>query len=172
MKDHFSHNIPRWNAVIMPHLSKIVSPRILLVNPSGPHCALWLRENLRRADIVEAKMKRGSGSVMEMLAGLKAESFDLIYIDLGPDARFTMEAAVMTFPLLKARGIMAFDDYTHDKLHGARCPKPAIDRFADIYARYIKVLHASWEFVLMKRTRPLASKVCASEFYHENVGNI
>jgi hypothetical protein len=98
-----------------------------------------------------------------------------VYIDKGPDARFTLDAAVMAFGLLRPSGMMVFDDYTTDVMHRpAVCPKMAIDFFTSVYAPYVKIVHTSWQVMLLKRSHPLKSdpSYCRSEFYHENLQSV
>lgn len=109
---------------------------------------------------------------LEKLPPLKHESFDFVYVDSGHDARFTLEAAVQSFNLLKPGGLMVFDDYTTDRLHGYQCPKPAIDAFVSVYSKYLKVFHASWQLMLLKRRNPLRVPPCKSEYYHEDLDKV
>ncbi len=54
------------------------------------------------------------------------------------------------------------------------CPKGAIDAFASVYAPYVKIVHASWQLMLLKRSRPLphTPPFCRSEYYHESLGSV
>jgi hypothetical protein len=183
--DHFSNNLERMNTYVLPVLSKKTKSHILDIAPQEGRSTIWFLENLKDSHVTVLQNKPGKNlkhnlaqfgtrvTIIEDFSQLKHDSqFDAIYIDLGPDSRFTLEAAVTCFPKLCSKGLMIFDDYTTDHMHGFRCPKPAIDSFANCYARYIKVIHASWQFILMKRTKPLSSKMCNSEYYHENVSRI
>lgn len=64
------------------------------------------------------------------------EGFDFIYIDADHTTSATLENAVMSYPLLKVGGIMAFDDYTWmaDTRNLLDSPAPAIDAFKYLYA--------------------------------------
>jgi predicted O-methyltransferase YrrM len=192
-KDHFSNNIPRWNTIVKPFLLKkggVV--RVLDIEPVEGRSSIWILENIPNSHVTAISLNKKhlehlqhnlkhfgdrakiitATHLSRALSGLQEDSFDFIYIDSGKDARYTMEAAVMAFTLLRYKGMMVFDDYTTDHLHGQACPKPAIDHFADCYARYIKVIHATWQFILIKRTKPLTIKACRSEYYHENIDQI
>lgn len=196
-KDHFSNNISRWETVVRPYLMKRgPAVKILDIEPVEGRSSIWILENIPNSEVIAVSLttnKKTKAHLQHNLSrfGNRAKvvsatdlqeainqltsdkEFDLIYIDGGRDARYTMETAVFSFPLLKPRGMMVFDDYTTDHLHASSsCPKPAIDRFADCYARYIKVIHATWQFILLKRSKPLPIKGCLSEYYHENVKNI
>ena len=183
--DHFSNNLERMNTFVLPVLSKKIKTHILDILPQEGRSTIWFLQNLKDSHVTVLQTKPGKNlkhnlaqfgnrvTIIEDFSELKQkDEFDAVYIDLGSDSRFTLEAAVTSFSKLCPKGLMIFDDYTTDHMHGFRCPKPAIDSFANCYARYIKVIHASWQFILMKRTKPLPSKMCESEYYHENVSRI
>ena len=73
--------------------------------------------------------------------------FDFIYIDGSHQAPDVLLDAVLGFELLKAGGVMAFDDYLwQEPLPGGadpiRCPKISIDAFTNIYCRRLRCLRA------------------------------
>ena len=103
---------------------------------------------------------------------LEGKKFDMIYLDMGAGSKEVLEAAVLAFPLLKGRGMLIFDDYTTDKYHANSCPKPGIDAFLGAYAQDVKVVHATWQLVCLKRTKPLKRVACKSEYYHEDIRTI
>jgi predicted O-methyltransferase YrrM len=107
----------------------------------------------------------------EVQRGLRG-AVDFMYIDAIGDARGTLEAAVLAWPLLRTHGMIVFDDYTHDRAHGPACPRPGIDAFLDAYAHELKMLHASWQAMLIKRAKKLPVAGCFSEFYHEDVAHV
>jgi Methyltransferase domain len=100
------------------------------------------------------------------------EKFDFIYVDADKESKAVLEQAVLAWPLLKSRGFLVFDDYTHSREHDQACPRPGIDAFLYNYARYLKVRHAGWQVVVQKRSRPLPIRGCRSEFYHEDLATI
>jgi predicted O-methyltransferase YrrM len=82
------------------------------------------------------------------LAGLIATGeapFDLIYIDGSHTAADVLTDAVLAFQLLRVGGLMIFDDYLWSmepalSVDPLNMPKPAIDAFAMIFLRRIRVL--------------------------------
>jgi len=83
----------------------------------------------------------------KLLAEGKQGYFDFIYIDGSHQAPDVLLDAVLGFELLRTRGIIAFDDYLwQESLPGGvdpiRCPKLAIDAFANIYCRKLKIITA------------------------------
>lgn len=186
--DHFSNNIGRLTSVAKPYFAKYKEVSILDIAPEEGRSSLWFLSNFPNATItvISPKMNKNLeanlsnykdrttilyGTLSETLKKINKQ-FDFVYIDIGPDSRFTLEAAVLAFDLMRPKAMMVFDDYTTDHLHTHVCPKPAIDAFADNYSRYIKVVHASWQFMLIKRSRPLSVQACKSEYYHENIATI
>jgi len=95
------------------------------------------------------------GSSDHRLAGLYTfhdTQFDFIYIDGSHMAKDVLTDACMAWPLLKAGGIMAFDDYlwgdARDILHR---PKLAVDAFSSIFAEELEVIHTGYQFIVRKR---------------------
>lgn len=83
----------------------------------------------------------------KLIAEGKSGYFDFIYVDGSHQAPDVLLDAILSFALLKVNGVIAFDDYLwqEDLENGTdpiRCPKIAIDAFANIYCRKIKVLSA------------------------------
>lgn len=110
---------------------------------------------------------------LRTLAGGKPKPmFDFVYVDADGSGRDYLEQAVLVWPLLKARGFLVFDDYTHSKEHDQSCPRPGIDAFMNLYAREIKVVHSGWQLILRKRTHKLPLGGCRSEYYHEDMSKI
>ena len=69
--------------------------------------------------------------------------FDLIYIDASHYAVDVLTDAVLSFKLLKAGGIMIFDDYLWAGDENiVYYPKIAIDSFTNIFAKHIKLIPA------------------------------
>lgn len=190
--DHFSNNIPHLQSVVLPKLKK-TDLKILDISPVEGRSTVWFLENIPSCHVTvlqtdkNAKVLRNMehnlgffkqrvnilyGDVPSSLKSIKDKTYDLIYIDIGKDSKFTLEAAVLSFINLNPKGIMVFDDYTSDKTHSPICPKQGIDAFVGIYARYIKVVYSSWQLVLMKRSKPLPQSQCMSEYYHENLNSI
>jgi len=83
----------------------------------------------------------------KLLAEGKQGYFDFVYIDGSHQAPDVLLDAVLGFELLSPQGIIAFDDYLwQEPLPGGvdpiRCPKLAIDAFANIYCRKLRIISA------------------------------
>jgi predicted O-methyltransferase YrrM len=95
--------------------------------------------------VIHKHKKTSVIALAEMIAGGKTGFFDLIYVDGSHQAPDVLADAVMAFPLLRAGGIMIFDDYLwHMESSGAQnpynMPKPAIDAFINIFQRKVQIL--------------------------------
>ena len=113
------------------------------------------------------KLLKGDSSDMLKLPSVLKMKFDIIYIDSNHHSRHVLEDAVLAFALLKPGGIMIFDDNTNNKEHDNNCPKPAIISFLNAYSNEVKVMYSKWQVVLTKRSQPLRTSPCYSEFYLE-----
>ena len=83
----------------------------------------------------------------KLIAEGKSGYFDFIYVDGSHQAPDVLLDAILSFALLRVNGVIAFDDYLwQEELENGtdpiRCPKIAIDAFANIYCRKIRVLRA------------------------------
>lgn len=192
-EDWFTNNIPIWNKQLA-HLknkpitvleigvfegrSSIWMLQHLLKHPKAKLYCIdnWLHHGDHNKHVYETFLKNIEpykdkvvilqGYSADMLRNLKVQ-FDFIYIDADRHSQHVLEDAVLSFPLLKKHGILIFDDYTHNKEHDINCPRPGIDAFCNIYARYLKVLYMKWQVVIEKRNTPLKKTPCYSEYYKE-----
>ena len=106
------------------------------------------------------KVKRRSSAALKLLP---LASFDFIYIDGNHEARYVLEDAVLSFPLLKPGGILAFDDYTHERLYQDQTPdpivptddllppRPAIDAFLQMWEHCLDLLAVDCQVWVAKK---------------------
>ena len=90
---------------------------------------------------------RSDLEMAKLLAEGAAGTFDFVYIDGSHQAPDVLCDAVLGFRLLRANGVIAFDDYLWQEslpygVDPLRCPKPAIDAFTNLYARKIQIISA------------------------------
>ena len=79
------------------------------------------------------------------------ESFDFIYVDGSHTAPDVLTDACMTWGLLRVGGIVLFDDYQWPDSHGPlKCPKPAVNAFAQIFADHGKVIISNYQLAIQK----------------------
>lgn len=191
--DWFSNNIPRWEKFLKPLAGMPL--KVLELGSYEGKSAIWLLENIlthQRAritcidnfgsDVSNTEIHKRFventkrfGKKIQLLKmntrdALKTpkiiqQEFDIIYIDAGRHSKNVLEDAVLSFPLLKAGGIIIFDDYTTSKLHDYTCPKKGIDTFLDIFSDELRVRHSSWQVVAIKKVPKVKAKACKSEFY-------
>ena len=92
----------------------------------------------------------------KLLAAGKQGYFDFIYIDGSHQAPDVLLDAVLGFELLRTQGVIVFDDYLWQEplvsgVDPLRCPKLAIDAFANIYCRKLKVMSAPLHQMYMQK---------------------
>ncbi|MGD0000494.1 MAG: class I SAM-dependent methyltransferase [Bryobacteraceae bacterium] len=107
--------------------------------------------NLRIAAVVD-KVKKLKGRSEDLLAQLPRDSFDIIYVDGSHQAVNVLYDAVSAWFLLKAGGVLIFDDYQWevDKPPSER-PQPAIDLFLTAFEGRYELLSKAYQVILRKR---------------------
>ena len=74
----------------------------------------------------------------------KRKQYDFIYIDGDHELPSPLEDAILSFPLLKVGGLLAFDDYSLDGIPAC------VDAFLICYQPYITLVHKDWQVWLEK----------------------
>jgi predicted O-methyltransferase YrrM len=167
--DWFSARIPRFER----HLSHLKGRpcRILEIGAHEGRSTCWMVENIAThedihidtIDVVEHpglqrnldatgrsdKITFHRGLSGDILRTLTFHGYDFVYIDGSHAAVSVLEDAVYSFRLLKAGGIMAFDDYLwEDK---ASRIEVAVDAFLSVYAAEIEILHHGYQVWVRKK---------------------
>lgn len=89
------------------------------------------------------KHKKKSHLALSQMVANGIEDFDLIYIDASHYAVDTITDAVLSFKLLKAGGLIIFDDYLWaGEENIVYYPKIAIDAFTSIFSKHIELIPA------------------------------
>ena len=89
------------------------------------------------------KYKSQSHLVLSRMIADGVGDFDLIYVDASHYAVDVLTDAVLSFKLLKAGGILIFDDYLWAGDENViYYPKIAIDAFTNIFSKHIKLIPA------------------------------
>lgn len=89
------------------------------------------------------KHKSQSHLVLSKMMADGVGDFDLIYVDASHYAVDVLTDAVLSFKLLKAGGILIFDDYLWAGDENiVFYPKIAIDSFTNIFSKHIKLIPA------------------------------
>jgi len=95
-------------------------------------------------------------AMYEMLARGMHGYFDFIYVDGSHTAADVLLDAVLAFKLVRVGGFIGFDDYAwrepgprYDVL---RCPKIAIDAFANIYSGKTRMLFSQISQIYLEKT--------------------
>jgi predicted O-methyltransferase YrrM len=94
-------------------------------------------------------IKKYKGTSTEYLNSCN-EQFDFIYIDGDHTADGVYSDAVLSLPLLKTGGVLAFDDYLwkHDTKNTKLEPKEGIDRFLQENSDNIEILINDYQYWL------------------------
>jgi hypothetical protein len=98
------------------------------------------------------------------LGGGSSGGYDLVYLD-ARSSRHALEAAALSFPLLRPDGRMVITNYTHSRAHDSACPRRGIDGFLDAYASELQVLRSGFHVLLARRPTPIALPPCRSEYF-------
>ena len=102
---------------------------------------------IRRASALVqlTKLKTSSRAALSTMIAGSSDPFDLIYVDGSHTAPDVLLDAVLAFQVVRVGGVMIFDDYLWSQelplyADPLNTPKLAIDTFAAIYARKVRVL--------------------------------
>jgi predicted O-methyltransferase YrrM len=99
----------------------------------------------------EDRVTKIKGHSQEVLRKLAFNHYDCIYVDGSHVATDVLEDAILSFRLLKSKGIMIFDDYEWDWFNDEYLmPKIAIDAFLQVYARKFELIHKGYQVVVRK----------------------
>jgi len=86
------------------------------------------------------------------------DTFDFIYIDGGHTMKCVLSDAILSFPLLKPGGLMAFDDFKwgcepNSKIKDTPHKRPefSITTFCEAFREEIDIIHASGQVWLRKK---------------------
>lgn len=195
--DWFSNNIPRWERHVKPRFAGDVGAKkkknikALVIGCHEGRAPLWILDNIRGSTVVcvddfeKSVLNRLKSNIKpygeraryinsgfrDALIELRNEVFDFIFI-ASIDGMVVLESMVLAFPLLKPKGLMIIDNYTHSKEHLPNCPRMGVDCFMNLYARNVKALEYSWQAIFLKRSKPLKVPRCNSEYYHERLDRI
>ncbi len=168
-EDWFSHNIPQFER-FLGHL-KGKQCRLLEIGTYEGRSALWLADNIAThpmssIETIDAREQRRLklnidghkrikfrlGKSAEVMRTLPSNFYDFAYVDGCHSTANVLDDAVHAFALLKAGGVLAFDDYRWDdpKFNQEGTPQPAIDAFLWVYSRKFELLHKDYQVWLRK----------------------
>ncbi len=112
------------------------------------------RKFKRNFDLHEAKDKVTvvKSYFDQTLPTMERNSFDIIYLDGGHMGWTTLETALLAWPLLKAQGVLIFDDYLwfRGELPDHMTPKPAVDAFVYTHRYFLEVLERGYMVTVKK----------------------
>ena len=172
--DWFSYNIPGFERYLTALRS--TPCRLLEIGSHEGRSTCWLLENVAthtdaRIDCIDpyvqdnfwpniaasSGLQRVSfhrGTSQDALRVLPRNAFDFVYIDGAHWMANVLEDGVMSFPLCKVGGLIAFDDYLWDDPKNPQlgCPKPSIDFILQAYTHKLEVLEKGHQVWVRKKT--------------------
>jgi predicted O-methyltransferase YrrM len=102
-------------------------------------------------DKVKKIKKLSYDGLIELLANKNRPEFHIIFIDASHEARDVLADAILSWKMLKPKGVMIFDDYKWTKLSPEYFrPKPAIDAFMLCMKPELKVLDIQYQVFIQK----------------------
>jgi predicted O-methyltransferase YrrM len=172
--DWASRHFPVWAKWLAPFKNRPASA--LEIGSYEGRSAIWFLQNIlnhpksrlicidrwRDADVHRRFLKNISASnVVARCEVHKGETnsrmrnlhtrFDFAYVDADHRAHALLSDAVMTWPLLNARGVLILDDYLWQDPEGKTMPpKVGIDAFLKVFVGQYELLHKSWQVIIRK----------------------
>lgn len=114
---------------------------------------------------MEATMLRLASEARKPGTAGGASLWDLVYIE-GFHAAKVLRLTTLSFTCMRPGGLLIIDDFTNSPEHDTACPARGIEAFVDTHSRFVKVIGPSgWQAILCKRTRPLKTAGCRSEYF-------
>ena len=107
-----------------------------------------------RKTFPERRVSKLKGLSTQWLPSLICEKlqFDFIYIDGSHVAKDVLTDACMSWPLLKRKGFMVFDDYMWrpQGFESMQRPKIAIDAFTNLFESELLIAHCGYQLIVRK----------------------
>lgn len=174
--DFFSSNLPIWEPLLESYRGKpgaqyleigVLEGRSLFwmlenifthptsgataIDPLGPLYAYKLIWNLAHSPSA-SRLKLVARKSSEVLPGLPAKSFDVIYVDGSHLAKDVGRDLELSWPLLKTGGILIADDYLWKagEREDERRPGPAIDAFLECTRNELEILEKGYQVIVRK----------------------
>ena len=115
------------------------------------------------------------GSSQLLLRELPLDGFDVIYIDGSHAASDVLEDAVLSWRLLRAGGVIIFDDYLwvgFDRwTPDPESPKRAIDAFYRFFGEHFDVLHNAKQIIMKKKAKAASQSAPSDHSGHTDWRN-
>ena len=184
--DYVTFCDPIWRALILPLLPD-AALRCLEIGSFEGRSACWILDNILKnnanshLDCVdlwpgmpeqeklfdynlssEPKVSKHKGFSVHFLTPLigKPPSYDFIYIDGNHQGEIVFSDILLAWQALKAKGVLAIDDYIYTGPDVANLPHPrvAIDAFLKIQENEIRLLELGRQVIVQKRSTPLTQQ--------------
>lgn len=173
-KDWFSLNIPIWQQ-FLKEFANLPNIQGLEIGSFQGMSACWLLDhilthptakltcidlgfqpefdlNLARTNAAE-KVIKSQGFSEEILPTLVPDTYNFIYVDGCHLTSAVMQDAFLSWPLLKAKGLMIFDDYEYrDPENPDQDTKKGIEQFLATIPNQFEIVHKAYQLILKKKS--------------------
>jgi len=109
-----------------------------------------IRKYAERVTVHESRSQQYLKTIQD-----RVSSYDFIYIDGSHDQNDVYQDAILSWPLLKSGGVLAFDDYRWEwkdpKSGRVLAPRVAIDPFLKEHRGEFVLIHSRWQLFIEKR---------------------
>ncbi|NJR64706.1 MAG: hypothetical protein HC772_04285 [Leptolyngbyaceae cyanobacterium CRU_2_3] len=170
--DWFTHNIPVWTTCLKP-FAHYPNTQALEIGSFEGMSACWFLDhilthplshltcidqyfqeafetNIAQTGSAE-RLIQLTGDSHAVLSTLAPESYDIIYVDGCHLAQYVQQDASLSWKLLKAGGILIFDDYQWtDPSYPGQDTQIGIDAFLSVIQDQMKVLHQGYQMIIQK----------------------
>lgn len=107
-----------------------------------------IKNNPRSKQLI--KIKNNSYNALIQL-NIENKLYDIVYIDASHESRDVIADAVLSWKIVRPKGVVIFDDYKWDLLEPDYfTPKPAIDAFLHVMKPELKVLNIARQVFIEK----------------------
>jgi tetratricopeptide (TPR) repeat protein len=169
--DWFSHNIPIWRQQLQPWCDRPI--KILEIGSFEGMATCWLLDyvlthpeaSITCIDLYfqnnfarniaqthgEKKVIKMAGDSHKILATLEPSTYDIIYIDGCHLAEYVKQDAILSWKLLKSKGLLIFDDYLFEvSHHPEQNTKLGIDDFLASISNSYQIRHQGYQLSIEK----------------------
>ena len=109
-----------------------------------------LRRRVPAARVTKVKAE-STAALARLLAEGRAGSFDFVYVDGSHEAPDVLTDATLAYPLLRAGGLIAFDDYGWRRFADVNDnPKAAVDAFANVFWKKLALVSGGYQAFFRK----------------------
>ena len=134
----------------LEHVLTHPGARITCVDFFPPLLELVFDHNVRVSGF-GPRIRKLKGRSGDLLPGLSASSFEVIYVDGSHEAADVLLDAALCWKLLKPGGLLLFDDYLwHEELPLSRRPQMGVDLFLETVAGHFTSVQSDYQVAIRR----------------------